>query len=202
MAINISFPETVEIYLLRHGKTVMSGTYTGSTDVELSAVGRQQARSLNSFLNQVHFDHCFCSPLVRCRETLTLLDIDSECSFAESLKEIDFGSWEGLTFDEIQSRYPDQLANWTSEGEDFIFPKGEKIETFNMRVSEWFDKLLTKDSNRVLIVAHGGVLRAAICNLLDIDITRCFAFNPMEGAVSKVVVNNDFAHLEFFNCRG
>ena len=192
----------MEIYLLRHGKTALSGTYTGSTDVELSAGGRHQARSLSSFLNQVHFDHCFCSPLVRCRETYTLLDIDLECSFAECLKEIDFGDWEGLSFDGIQTRYTDHLAKWTREGEDFRFPGGEEIRSFNTRVSEWFDKLLTKDFNRVLIVAHGGVLRTSICHLLGIDQSSGFAFNPKEGAVSKVIVTNGFCHLEFFNCRG
>ena len=192
----------MELYLLRHGKTVLSGTYTGSTDVELSASGKRQARSIGSFLNQIRFDYCFCSPLIRCRETYTLLEIDSLCNFAESLKEIDFGGWEGLTFDEIQARYPDQIAKWTRQGEDFIFPQGEKIKTFNMRVSEWFDKLLTKDFDRVLIVAHGGVLRTGLCHLLGIDNSSGFAFNPKEGAVSKVMVSNGFGHLEFFNCRG
>ncbi|MGI9536553.1 MAG: alpha-ribazole phosphatase [Desulfocapsaceae bacterium] len=200
-AINISFPEMVEIYLVRHGETVSTGTYTGSTDVELSADGRQQARSLHSFLYKVHFDHCFCSPLVRCRETFTLFDVDIECSFAESLKEIDFGDWEGLRFDEIKARYPDQLSEWMRQGEDFEFPEGEKIVTFNTRVSEWFDKLLTNDFNRVLIVAHGGVLRAGICHLLGIQSTRAFAFSPKEGAVSKVIVSDGFGHLEFYNCR-
>lgn len=192
----------MEIYLVRHGESISAGTYTGSIDVELSAGGRQQVRSLSIVFNQLVFDHCFCSPLGRCRETFALLDVDSECSLVESLKEIDFGDWEGLSFDEIQSRYPDQLAKWTCEDNDFRFPGGERIRAFNTRVSEWFDKLLTKDFNRVLIVAHGGVLRAGICHLLGIDSSRAFAFSPKEGAVSKISVTNGFAHLEFFNCRG
>ena len=192
----------MEIYLVRHGETISSGTYTGSTDVELSPAGRQQARSLGLFLDQLHFDHCFCSPLVRCRDTFTLLDVDSDCSFTESLKEIDFGDWEGLSFDDIQTHYPDQLAEWSRESNDFRFPGGEKIRTFNTRISEWFDKLLTKDFNRVLIVAHGGVLRAGVCHLLGIDSRHAFAFSPKEGAVSKISATDGFAHLDFFNRRG
>ena len=190
----------MEIYLLRHGTTIQSGTYTGRSDVELSADGEHQILSLAPRLKSVDFDACFCSPLKRCRQTLALLDIIAECNFVESLKEIDFGLWEGLSFKQIQNSYPDQLDSWARQGDDFRFPGGERIKTFNSRIIDWFDKLLTKDFNRVLIVAHGGVVRTGICHLVGIDSTKAFVFNPKEGRVAKISVDDGFGQLEYFNC--
>ena len=192
----------MHIYLLRHGQTPQAGTYTGSTDVELSTAGREQITSLASVLQAIDFDHCFCSPLVRCRQTLSLLDLSSETSFTESLREIDFGSWEGLSFEQIEKAYPDQLRDWVSKAEAFRFPGGEKIDDFNSRIISWFNNLLTKQFNRVLIVAHGGVIRVALCHLLGIEITRAFAFNPKQGRVALVHVEAGSGRLDLFNCRG
>lgn len=192
----------MDIYLLRHGQTLQPGTYTGSTDVELSAEGRRQIRVLSPFLQSRDFDHCFSSPLVRCRETVSLLELNRTCSIEESLREIDFGAWEGLNFNEIQNAYPEQLSRWVSEGDNFTFPGGGHIGTFHVQITDWFDKLLTKGLNRVLIVAHGGVLRAGICHLIGIELSRAFTLNPREGRVSMVTMHDGGGHLELFNCSG
>ena len=192
----------MEIYLLRHGKTVQPGTYTGSTNVELSTEGRQQITSLSPFLQSIKFDSCFCSPLTRCVQTLHLLEVDTDPIYDDGLKEIDFGSWEGLSFEQVQKEFPDLLAGWGREGEDFCFPGGEMIRAFNSRITRWLDNLLTKDVNRVLIVAHGGVIRIAICHLLGLDTSNAFAVNPREGKVSMINVIDGFGQLEMLNCMG
>ena len=192
----------MEIYLLRHGQTLQAGTYTGSTDVELSAEGRQQIATLSTYFQSIKFDHCLCSPLIRCRQTLTLLGVDIEYRFDDDLKEIDFGTWEGLSFAEVQKKFPNQLNDWIREDEDFSFPGGERIRAFNSRVVNCLDNLLTNDFNRVLIVAHGGVIRIAICHLLGIETARAFSFNVMEGRASMVHVSDGFGRLEMLNCEG
>ncbi|MEJ2136744.1 MAG: histidine phosphatase family protein [Desulfofustis sp.] len=192
----------MEIYLLRHGHTPQPGTYTGSTDVELSIEGTRHVSNLSPLFDQLDFDCCFCSPLSRCRQTVSLLAIDAELIFDDCLREIDFGDWEGLSFADVQANYPEQLDKWAREGEDFTFPGGETIRTFNARISGWFDKLLTNKFNRVLIVAHGGVIRAGISHLLGIDQPRAFVFNPKEAGVSKIRVIDGYGNLEFFNCSG
>ena len=199
---NINLPELVEIYLLRHGQTVQSGTYTGISEVSLSEAGRQQIRSLIPVIGQLEFNHCFCSTLRRCRESYELLDIAAPCTFDEDLREIDFGKWEGLSFEQIQKAYDDQFNDWMTQGESFSFPGGEKISSFNDRVIGWFDSLLTRDLDRVLIVAHGGVLRIGLCHLLDVKESRTFSYNFKEGALSQVEVDDGFTRLEFFNYTG
>ena len=86
-----------------------------------------------------------------------------------------------------------------SKGEAFRFPEGEMISNFNSRVISWFNSLLKNNFNRVLIVSHGGVIRAGICHLLGIDMTRVFSFNPKEGRVSMVQVEDGAGRLDLFN---
>ena len=105
----------MQIYLLRHGHTTQAGTYTGSSEVELSSEGREQVKKLSSFLRSIDFDHCFSSPLVRCRQTLSILAIGTEISYQESLREIDFGNWEGLTFEQILNSFPNQREEWLAK---------------------------------------------------------------------------------------
>jgi len=189
----------VEIYLLRHGCTSSPGTYNGRTDVSLSEEGRNQVRALQPFISTMRFDRCYCSPLSRCQNTFELLDFDSPCSIESDLLEIDFGRWEGLTFTEIEKRFPDQLERWARQQERFTFPDGEMITAFNSRVCRWFDKLLTKDYERVFIVSHGGVLRTGICHLLGFDSAQAFAFHVKEGHLSTVNVSDGFGRLDLFN---
>ncbi len=192
----------MEIYLLRHGRTVRPGTYTGLTDIELSDTGRKQVVSLQPVLAEAVFDQCYCSPLKRCRETFALLELETACSVDEQLREIDFGQWEGLRFDQVEQRFPGQIDRWSCLQEAFGFPGGDEIGQFNHRVCCWFDKLLKNKFNRVLIVSHAGVIRTAICHLLAIDLSCVFAFSIGEAGLARVVISDGFGRLEYLNCSG
>lgn len=154
---------------------------------------------LQPFISTMRFDRCYSSPLSRCQETFELLNIGSPCSIESDLLEIDFGRWEGLTFARIEKQFPDQLEQWVKQQERFTFPDGELITAFNSRVCRWFDKLLTKDYERVFIVSHGGVLRTGICHLLGFDSAQAFAFQVKEGHLSTVIVSDGFGRLDLFN---
>ncbi len=189
----------MEIYLLRHGATRRPGTYIGRSDIELSEKGRVQVRALRPFVSAFRFDQCYCSPLSRCRETFELLDIASPCTMDNNLQEIDFGQWEGLSFAQIEARFPSQLERWVEQQDRFQFPDGDLITAFNDKIRRWCDNLLTKKLERVFIVSHGGVIRAALCHLLGIDSTKAFAFHVKEGCVAALTVDDGFGRLEFFN---
>ena len=192
----------MEIYLLRHGLTTQPGTYTGISDVDLAEAGRQQIRTLSPGLSKIKFDHCFCSPLRRCRQSFRLLDIKSELTIDENLQEINFGDWEGLSFTEVKERFPADVERWLKQGDGFQFPHGESTEDFCLRISRWFERLGRKAYDRVLVVSHGGVLRYGICHLLNLGKSHSFAFHVGEGLLSKVTVEHGAGRLEFLNRTG
>ena len=190
------------IYLLRHGHTDGSGTYTGVSDVELNPGGREGVGRLANLVNTLDLQRCFCSPLRRCRETAALLNITCEISYDESLREIDFGRWEGLSFTQISQSDQSLLDRWLAQGEDFTFPGGERGADFNTRVETWFDLLAKDNSERVLVISHAGVIRQGLCHLLGLPSSASFHFDIKEAALSLVSRENGFSQLQFLNSRG
>ena len=157
---------------------------------------------LKPLLAEPVFDRCYCSPLKRCRETLALLELETACRIDEELREINFGQWEGLRFDQVQQRFPGQIDRWSILQEAFRFPGGDEIAQFNRRVCCWFDTLLKDTFGRVLIVSHAGVIRIAICHLLGIDLSHVFAFSLGEAGLAKVAMTDGFGRLEYLNGSG
>jgi phosphoserine phosphatase len=126
----------------------------------------------------------YCSPLVRANQTANLIlenrAIDLE--IYENLREINLPLWEGMTFADVRSRYPEQYENWhhapdrlmmsMSEGElngkDF-YPV---IDLFEQAQKVWTEILPRHQGQTILLVAHSGINRALIASALGIDPSR------------------------------
>ena len=96
----------VKLFLIRHGQTELNleGRYQGSMDTQLTSVGIQQAKLAKEYLSRVIFSSIYSSPLKRALDTASII-ADNEgpkIIVRENLKEIDFGKWEGLKFNEIK----------------------------------------------------------------------------------------------------
>jgi len=189
----------MEIYLLRHGRTTAPKAYIGSTDVALSDEGEAQVGHTAAFLDAIDFDCCYCSPLQRCRRTLQLLELTVPAQIAPELREIDFGEWEGRTFDEINRQSPEHLDVWQKQGDRFSFPGGENISAFQTRITGWLDRLVRSEHRSVLLITHAGVIRTALCALLKLPHDNAFRFMICEAGVSLVSYRDEFGMLEYLN---
>ena len=146
------------LYLARHGRSLGHGLFLGQSDPALSDDGRRQALQLAEHLRQSGIERIVSSALQRSVQTAALVaeatSIVPACD--PRLNEVSYGRWDGLSWDDIESRWPDQarrkLANWwaiTPEG-------GEPAQAFLERVSAaWGD--LRADTRTTLIVGHAGV---------------------------------------------
>ncbi len=200
--------EMKKIFLVRHGVTTLNEQlrYCGITDAELSKQGLKQAQYVDLLLSRENISSIYTSPLKRCIQTSNLI-CKTHDIFAESLadlSEIDFGKWEGLTFEEIQKAFPEQLNKWFAHPDDFIFPQGESICDFRKRVLVSLDTILEEQGNS-LIVAHGGSLRIIICHLCGWgpQSLHSFELEPasltiLENHENSVVVRvlNETCHLK------
>ena len=110
----------MQVHLFRHfahqGK---AGAFYGSTNLELK-------NKTHLALTLKEGTKVFSSPLLRCTQSLDRLQLKSELNL-EDAKEVDFGYWEGLTYTEIEQKWPLEVKAW-QEDEDFYFPQGEKIK--------------------------------------------------------------------------
>ncbi|KYH31103.1 alpha-ribazole phosphatase [Neomoorella mulderi] len=198
------------VYLVRHGETEWnnSGRYQGHSDVALSSKGRRQAELLRERFRHISLDGVYSSDLSRARETAATIAAPHglEVNTVTGLREINFGTWEGLTYQEIIARFPREWEEWRQDPGNRIVPGGESFQQVKERVWEAFNGIVRQEKGRsILLVAHGGSLRTLICAILELDLTAVWRFRLDNTGVSIVdcyddkhilVLLNDTHHLE------
>jgi broad specificity phosphatase PhoE len=150
----LAYPGVTEILLARHGETDWNreGRLQGWADLPLNERGREQARGLARTLAAEPIDAVYTSDLARARETGEIVAESHGVPVVvdPGLREIDVGSWEGLTLSEIEQRFPG------AEHHD-----GEAREAHQARVVAAVERIAhDHPGGRILLVSHGGSLRA------------------------------------------
>jgi len=154
------------VHLLRHGETPLTGRLVGRTDCIVSEAG------IAACLDQVEglaFDAIMSSDLIRARACAEA--IGGVVRIDPRWRELDFGAWDGLAAAEID---PAALGAFWADPEAFAPPEGERWSTLVARVGAALDDLPAGD---VLVVTHGGAMRAALAHLFGFDQRGLWAFD-------------------------
>ena len=151
------------IVLVRHGETDWNREhrFQGHADTPLNAAGRRQAVELAELLRGERFAAVYTSPLRRAAETASIVAarLGLQALELEALREIDVGDWQGLTVEEVRTRYPEQLHDAWHSG----WPNGESHADLDARVlPALLDLGRRHEGARVLGVTHAGPLRTAL----------------------------------------
>jgi probable phosphoglycerate mutase len=152
------------ILLARHGETDWNreGRFQGHADPPLNETGRAQAAELAAELKGVELAAVYSSPLRRAVETAAVVAAEHglEPVAVDALREVDVGSWQGLTRAEIEARFPEQFARWLDY--DQGWEDGESYEAMGRRaVAVLLELAAAHEGERILAVTHGGPIRAA-----------------------------------------
>lgn len=179
-----------KVYLIRHGlvESAYHGRFTGSTDVSLCESGRKQAFCLAEKIQTIKPDLCFCSPLHRVKETAqrAMASCETEIQYDKDLREIDFGQWEGKTFDEIERRYPQEVTKWSEFSSEFSFPDGESFKAFLDRVKRFATRVEGAADHAVVVFTHGGVIRSLICYWLNLPPRNYILFDIRPASITLI----------------
>ena len=237
------------LYLIRHGETEGSDAkrYKGSIDVPLSENGVEQIERLSEHIVQLiqnssnppspPFDKggqggfisaVYCSPLSRALKSAEIIAKPFGIKPAEipDLRERSFGIWEGMSFDEIREKYPEEFKAWADNPMKFSPMQGESTLEVRDRVVEALDKILEDRSQgvkgsrgetnnslessnpRILepffsegiaIVAHGGVNRIMLCHLLGIPLENIFRIEQDFAALNIIEFWDNYPVLKLIN---
>lgn len=163
----------VDILLVRHGITEWNQQrrYLGHTNQGVVKSELHQMDKLKSVLQEKRFDHVFTSDLNRCQETLAYFHLPSQVIIDHRLREMNFGDWEGKTYNEL--KYEVAYQNWLDHWEASPVPNGESAVSFKARVDSFIDELFQIiDSNnyanqQYLLVTHGGVIRYLVSRFVS-----------------------------------
>jgi alpha-ribazole phosphatase/probable phosphoglycerate mutase len=159
-----------ELLFIRHAETDMAGTFCGHSDPELNARGRIQLGELINRLRMEEIGLVYSSDLRRAHTTgMAIAEaFDVDCCVRSALREINFGQWEGITWEEIERRDDAYARRWIAEYPRLPAPDGESLRDFERRVLDEvkFLSLQVEAADcRVAIVTHAGVIRTVLCAL-------------------------------------
>ncbi len=184
------------ILLVRHGETDWNrdGRIQGQSDPPLNDRGREQARSLARQLEGLPLDAVYSSDLVRARETAEILaaGLDLPVIVDPDLREIDFGSWEGLTAEEVRTRWPDAFERRATV-EPAAYDGGETHAALLRRVGAAVRRLVgIHAGGQILLVAHGGPVRALLMEAEGLDyLTQRREYPPIENCdLARIAVED------------
>lgn len=171
------------ILIARHGESDWNRTkrWQGHADRPLTARGREQARVLAARLGHIELDAVYSSDLQRARETAAVVAESQELDLRiePDLREVDVGSWSGLTRDEAEEQFPEGFARWRAG-----FPgweDGETYEDMTTRVLAAVNGIAAAHAGgRTLVVSHGGPIRAMHAAALGLDIHAYRRLRPVE----------------------
>jgi ribonuclease H / adenosylcobalamin/alpha-ribazole phosphatase len=199
------------LVLVRHGVTVHTADKRfsgglGGTNPGLSADGKAQARATADWLAPLadEIDALVSSPVRRTVETAEILAerLDQKLQIEDGLAEMEFGSWEGLTFAEVRERYPDDVDAWLGSLEHTP-GGGESFSQVQARVRSSLDRLLsTYPEKTVLAVSHVTPIKVLVAHALGAPLDAVYR---MELAPASVTVLSFFADgnasMRLFNAR-
>jgi broad specificity phosphatase PhoE len=154
---------TTTIVLVRHGETDWNRErrFQGHADTPLNEAGRAQAAELAELLREERLSAVYTSPLRRANETAQIVAarLGLRASELDPLREIDVGDWQGLTVDEVRTRFPELAEVAWHAG----WPKGETYDELAARVVPALYELARQHAGeRVLGITHAGPIRAAL----------------------------------------
>jgi len=186
----------MNIYLIRHTTPdIELVNCYGQSDLDVADTFTEEAKRTRLQLPGFDKVKVYSSPLIRCRKLAEFLDL-GDITFDERLKEIYFGQWEMMPWKKIDKK---ALDSWMKDFVNLKTPGGESFRDMHDRVMDFFNEMLSKETDDVVLVCHGGVIRAILANILQMPLKNLFRMNVDFGAVSKVIVNADDLKVDFIN---
>ena len=183
------------IYIIRHGETESNLRHAcvGHKDVPLNETGYKQAEELAHRLKNAKLDAAYSSPLNRAIETakpLMKMGVPVTMNFA--LIERDYGKWDDMTFEEIETQNPEEYKKWMSDFTGYSVPEGESSKEVQKRVGAFMKKIIDSHrGQRIAVVTHLGTARHILSYLLGLTTEQSWLFTFGNAKYAVVDIDDD-----------
>lgn len=186
------------IYLWRHPEVLGSedGKFWGQTDVALTKHGKDQQKAVANYMAQRELSSIYCSDLQR-----TQLVADAiarafkprkQVTALPQLRELCLGQWEGMTYQEIDNKYPGALTQRAEDLAGYRIEGGESLHDLAERVMPAFQEIVAENQGgRICIVAHAGVNRVILTKVMGAPLDRIFRLDQAYAALNVIDVFED-----------
>jgi alpha-ribazole phosphatase len=195
----------MRLLLARHAPTDWNAEarFQGQEDIALGATGRKRAALLAERLAEERIDEVHTSDLRRAWETARAVADARRLPLRSDprLRELHFGSWQGLTYDEVRQAYPEAVAAWEADPLRVPPPGGETVAQLASRVGGFLGGLTAAATldRTVLVVAHQGSLQVLLCLALGLPPQARWQFRLEAAALSDLNLYPEGAVVNFLN---
>jgi len=183
------------ILLARHGESDWNaqGRWQGHADRPLTETGRIQAECLADRLAETPIDVIYSSDLRRAADTARIVGerLGTPVRLDAELREVDVGSWQGLSREDVENRSPEAFRRWRDGGTGW--EHGETYEAMAERVMAALRRIAcAHPDGHLLLVSHGGAIRAIHAAALGIGVSEYRRLQPVEpnAGLSAVAVED------------
>lgn len=192
------------LYLIRHGEVEKAyhKVFGGRIDMELSPLGHDQVRAIARFLRAAPPDVMYASPMRRVQQTLAPLAEETGLKpiLLDGLREVDFGAWTGLSWDEVLQKHGVSAYSWLHQLDDGTIERAETVPEFRKRVETALDQILAEAPGKtVAVICHGGVIRMLLSILFDLPFRKMSIFEIEYASVTKIHYRPSKREIEFSN---
>lgn len=196
------------LILIRHGQTDYNSEkrYCGFSNPPLNEKGIEQVERLSFNLRKTKVDKVYSSDLQRAFQSAKLIFRDLPVEQISDFREMNFGLFEGLGYEEIIKAHPRLYRDWLRYPNQIKIPDGEGLTELNKRVNSRLSSILSENEDKTIaLVTHGGPIRAILCQALrfslkkfwqiEQEITALNIIDYPKGSAPAIIKMNDISHL-------
>ena len=194
--------KSTKIFLFRHTQTVntLDGIfrYNGFINVDVDEKGLNILKRFIPYLKSQKIDAIYSSDLIRARKGAEIFSeaLALEINFSEELREVKQGRWEGLTYNEIIDRYPEEAEKKFKDYVYFKVKGGENLLEASNRVNTCMDDILRKhEGGKVIVFAHGGINTLILLKALNMELIDFFRIKQDFGCMNEIEYFDGFAKV-------
>lgn len=182
----------MKLYLIRHGQTDWNirGKIQGSIDTELNETGLKQAKEMSSKIieKKYRINKIYSSKQKRALKTAEVLSksINADYCSVEGLEEMNLGEWQGLSWEEVQSKYPVEYGQWLQNRRYMGPPNGESYDEMLNRALKAIRKIISENSSDVAIITHNAVIMCIQCYITNTPFEDMLNFKAENTSIVEI----------------
>ena len=192
------FKRKCKIIFIRHGATIYSEQdrlYDSEDYPPINQKGKEEAKNLCKWLDirSTHVDKIYSSSALRSVQTARIISKNYDCDYEimDELHERKSGIWGGLTFEQIEEKYPETLKAYHENPYDYYPEGGETNQELRQRVETVIPKIVKENLYKtVIVVTHSGVIQAAIASALYV---------PIEHQTKIIIPTGSATQINYFD---
>jgi broad specificity phosphatase PhoE len=192
------------LLLIRHAEVEdrYHKIFGGTIDMNISPRGHEQAATLAKYLRGKKMDAIYASPMKRVQQTLDpFLEIGvPQQTILQDLREVDFGGWTGLNWEQVCEKFNLLTHEWLDHIERGVAPNGESGPQFRKRVEPCLREIIKNHPGETTgIFCHGGVIRMILSILLELPLPKTNMFEVEYASVTQIALHPRHAEIELLN---